>query len=51
MGRFCQAYGGLSAIVDDFFIQPAFRGMGLGKAAMAEVRNFCVSRGVRALTR
>jgi hypothetical protein len=27
--------------VDDFFIQPAFRGHGLGKAVMVEVRNFC----------
>ena len=42
-------YGGLSAIVDDFFIRPAFRGTGLGKAAMAEVRSFCSSRGVRAI--
>src|SRR5438045_3942535 len=36
-------YGGLSAIVDDFFIRPAFRGTGLGKAAMAEVRSFCAT--------
>jgi len=42
-------YGGLCATVDDFFIQPAFRGAGLGKAALAEVRNFCVSHGIRAL--
>jgi GNAT superfamily N-acetyltransferase len=42
-------YGGLGAIVDDFFIQRAFRGAGLGKAALAEVRSFCTSRGVRAI--
>ena len=42
-------YSGLSAIVDDFFIQPAFRGAGLGKAAMTEVRSFCESRDVRAI--
>src|SRR6266702_2124968 len=42
-------YGGLSAIVDDFFIRREFRGTGLGKAAMAEVRSFCASRGVRAI--
>ena len=42
-------FGGLSAVVDDFFIQPAFRNAGLGKAAMAEVRSFCTSRGVRAI--
>ena len=43
---FCytMTYGGLSAVIDDFFIQPVFRGRGLGKAALAEVRDFCVSR-------
>jgi GNAT superfamily N-acetyltransferase len=46
---FTMTYGGLSAVVDDFFIRPAFRGAGLGKAAMAEVRSFCASRGVRAM--
>src|SRR6266404_5837349 len=35
---FCYSmeYGGTCAVVDDFFIQPAFRGIGLGKAALAE---------------
>ena len=42
-------FGGMAAVVDDFFIQPAFRGMGLGKAAMEEVRNYCASQGVRAI--
>jgi GNAT superfamily N-acetyltransferase len=42
-------YGGLSAVVDDFFIQRPFRGAGLGKAAMAEVRSFCACQGVRAI--
>lgn len=48
---FCHSmtYGGLSAIVDDFFVQPAFRGTGLGKAAMAELRSFCATRGIRAI--
>src|SRR5438552_3561674 len=27
-------FGGMAAIVDDFFIRPAFRGAGFGKAAM-----------------
>src|SRR5437667_11389881 len=36
---YSMTYGGPSAIVDDFFIQPAFRGTGLGKAAIAEVRS------------
>ena len=48
---FCYSmtFGGLTAVVDDFFIQPAFRGMGLGKAAMEEVRARCASHGIRAI--
>ena len=42
-------FGGLCAIVDDLYIQPAFRGAGLGKAAMSEVRSFCADCGVRAI--
>jgi GNAT superfamily N-acetyltransferase len=42
-------YGGLVAVVDDFFIQPAFRGRGLGKAAIAEVRSYCAARRIRAI--
>jgi ribosomal protein S18 acetylase RimI-like enzyme len=42
-------YGGLDAFVDDLFIQRAFRGQGLGTAALAEARSYCVSRGVRAV--
>ncbi|MBI2949894.1 MAG: GNAT family N-acetyltransferase [Verrucomicrobia bacterium] len=42
-------HGGLTAIVDDFFVRPTFRGLGLGKAALAEIRDFCASQGVRAL--
>jgi GNAT superfamily N-acetyltransferase len=42
-------YGGPSAVVDDFFIRPAFRGAGLGKAALVEGSKFCESRGVRAI--
>jgi len=48
---FCytMTYGGLSAVVDDFYIRPAFRGTGLGKTAMAEIRSFCESQGIRAM--
>ena len=35
-------YGGMAAVVDDFFIRRAFRGAGLGRAALAEVRTFCL---------
>ena len=46
---FSMEYGGLCAILDDLFIQPPFRSRGLGKAALAEVRSFCESKGVRAI--
>jgi GNAT superfamily N-acetyltransferase len=48
---FCytMTYGGLSAVVDDLFVQRPFRGMGLGKAALAEVRHFCASNGFRSI--
>jgi GNAT superfamily N-acetyltransferase len=48
---FCytMTYGGMSAVVDDFYIRPAFRGVGLGKAAMAEVRTFCARHGIRSM--
>jgi GNAT superfamily N-acetyltransferase len=42
-------YGGLDAFLDDLFVQPAFRNAGLGTAALATVREYCASRGVRAL--
>src|SRR5882762_7904746 len=46
---FSMEYGGLIAFVDDLFIQRPFRRMGLGTAALAEVRDFCAKRGVRAI--
>jgi GNAT superfamily N-acetyltransferase len=42
-------FGGMTAIVDDFFIQPAYRRAGLGKAALDEVRNYCARQGIRAI--
>ena len=42
-------FGGITAIVDDFFVRPAYRGAGLGKAAMQEVRAYCASHKVRAI--
>ncbi len=42
-------FGGMAGVVDDFFIRPAFRGAGLGKAAIEEVRSYCASHGVRAI--
>ena len=42
-------FGGPNAFLDDLFIQPPFRGAGLGTAALHEVRAFCLQRRVRAL--
>jgi GNAT superfamily N-acetyltransferase len=42
-------FGGMAAIVDDFFIRPSFRGAGLGKAAMVELRTLCLAQGLRAI--
>jgi GNAT superfamily N-acetyltransferase len=42
-------YGGLIAFVDDLFVRPPFRRIGLGTAALAEMRNLCAERRVRAI--
>ncbi len=42
-------FGGLTAIVDDFFVQPPYRSAGLGKTAMQEVRKYCAGHGIRAI--
>jgi GNAT superfamily N-acetyltransferase len=42
-------YGGLDAILDDLFIQPAYRGLGLATDAMKQMREFCIELGVRAM--
>jgi GNAT superfamily N-acetyltransferase len=46
---FAMEYGGLAAVVDDFYVRPEARGEGLGKAALAEVRRVCAGLGMRAL--
>ena len=46
---YSMTFGGLVAVVDDFFIQSSFRGKGLGHAAMAEVRSYCAANGIRAI--
>lgn len=42
-------YGGVDAFLDDLFVRPAFRGMGLGRVAVNTARAYCESRGVRAM--
>jgi len=46
---FAMEYGGMAAVVDDFYVRPEARGRGLGKAALAEVRRACLDVGARAL--
>jgi len=47
---FAMEYGGLTAVVDDFYIEPAFRNAGLGTAALAQVRRIGAGLGVRAMS-
>ena len=46
---FSMEYGGLRGFVDDLFVSPRFRRMGLAAAALDAVKRACVARGVRAL--
>ena len=46
---FGMEYGGMNATLDDMFIKPAYRGKGLGKAALTKVRDACRKAGVRAM--
>ena len=46
---FAMEYGGLTAVVDDFYVRPDARGAGLGTAALAEARRTCAELGVRAM--
>ena len=41
-------YGGITAVVDDFYVRPEARGEGLGKAALAAARA-CEELGMRAM--
>lgn len=42
-------FGGLRGFVDDLFVHPRCRRLGLATEALAEVRRECTNRGVRAL--
>jgi GNAT superfamily N-acetyltransferase len=48
--RFGMEYGGLMACLDDLFVVPQSRNKGLSTAALVQVRDFCKSIGVRAIT-
>lgn len=47
---FAMEYGGLTAVVDDFYVRPVWRNAGVGTAALAEVRNAVAGLGVRAVS-
>ena len=46
---FAMEYGGIAAVVDDFYVRPEARGRGAGKAALTAARRACVELGVRAM--
>ena len=48
--RFDMEYGGLMACLDDLFVVPQSRNKRLTTAALVQVRDFCKSIGVRAIT-
>ena len=43
-------YGGRKAVLDDFFVQTAYRNAGVGKAALAALPDLCRARNIRAIT-
>jgi GNAT superfamily N-acetyltransferase len=48
--RYAMEYGGMVACVDDLYVRPEWRRRGLAQEALAEVREWCVDEGLRAMT-
>ncbi|QQS45155.1 MAG: GNAT family N-acetyltransferase [Acidobacteriota bacterium] len=48
--KFGMEYGGIMACLDDLFVKSAFRNKGLSTRALANVRDFCKTEGVRAIS-
>jgi GNAT superfamily N-acetyltransferase len=48
--KYAMEYGGLMACLDDLYVKKPFRNMGLATSALADVRDFCKSIQVRAIS-
>jgi len=48
--RYAMEYGGLIACLDDLYVRPQWRNRGLSTVALTELRNFCATSGIRAMT-
>jgi len=48
--KYAMEYGGAIACLDDLYVRPDWRNKGLSTAALIEVRDFCETAGIRALT-
>lgn len=48
--KYAMEYGGTLACVDDLYVRPEWRNRGLSTRALQEVRAFCETAGVRAMT-
>lgn len=48
--KFTMEHAGIIACIDDLYVRPAHRNRGLSTGALLQVRSFCESSGIRALT-
>jgi len=48
--KYAMEYAGLVACLDDLYVKPEWRNKGFSTAALIEIRTFCQSAGIRALT-
>ncbi len=48
--KFAMEYGDIVSCLDDLYVQPGWRNKGLSTAALLEVRSFCETAGIRAIT-
>jgi GNAT superfamily N-acetyltransferase len=48
--KYAMEYAGLVACLDDLYVKPEWRNKGFSTAALIEIRSFCQSAGIRALT-